>query len=131
MIIESFTFLMRTDASGMKLIARGLEGNKTIKVLDLSSNLIMDDGAGVLAQVYTLLQLLAYRLFLSAAALSVYIASPFCTLHAVSLACNTIGNKGFSALLSSVSQNNTLKTLDLRANYINDEGRSRILQYAL
>lgn len=83
----------------LKRILESIKMNDNLKVIDLTSNLIQDDGC---------------------LSLSSFLSRDPSNVIAISLPCNSISDRGCKALLDALRTNSHLKILDLRANYITD-----------
>ncbi|KAJ3412302.1 T-complex-associated testis-expressed protein 1 [Chytridiales sp. JEL 0842] len=106
-ILESLTLQTNSiDDDRCRLIANALLDNTTLKKLDLSHNKISDSGARGLAKLLSI---------------------PTCPLTHLNLANNKIGPHGASSIGKSIQNNPTLEHLNIRMNYLTDEGGAALL----
>jgi hypothetical protein len=99
----------RVDNARVEVIAQMLRSNSSLKVLNLSTNPIGDEGAILLADVFS---------------------NPI-TVTNLSLRGCGIGNVGAIALAGLLKKNTKIKAVDLRSNAVADEGRQALLKASL
>ncbi|KAJ3002666.1 T-complex-associated testis-expressed protein 1, partial [Thoreauomyces humboldtii] len=93
------------DDNRCHLLASALMDNRTLEILNLSHNLLGDEGARALATVLT---------------------SPTTSLTRLILSNNQIGQTGGTFIANALSRNHVLTHLSLRMNHVGDKGGSAI-----